>query len=869
MKRTPDSLAAYRAKRSPDRTPEPFDAAGSASGQLYVMQKHAARNLHYDLRLELDGVLKSWAVPKDPSYDQSIKRAAFKVEDHPVEYATFEGIIPKGNYGAGEVIVWDRGVWVPLEDPHQGLEKGKLLFELRGHRMRGRWTLVKVKRGENEWLLIKERDALEGKDRDTFDHDSILTGRTLEDLRSGRNREEELRQRLAELDAPRRALAPADIQVMLAETRQEPFDDDGWVFELKYDGYRVVGGRSGDDIALRSRNGNDMARALPDIAEAIARLPFRDFIIDGEVVVHDDAGLPSFQRLQKRARLTRAVDIRRAVAELPATLYVFDLLAFGGHDLRRLPLVQRKELLRELLPSTGVLRYSDHIPGRGRAFYALAESMKLEGIIGKRADGVYRSGRSHEWVKIRASRVDDFVVIGLKASKSTRGTFGSLHIAQYDGDRLVYACSVGTGLTPKHMKEVLARAGEATAVRPAIDGLPKGTDDRWVEPRIVVEVRYLERTEGGQLRHPVFLRLRDDKQPMECVMPSQEEPVESLPAEAEAQPDVPAKPAKPARVAKRSATAADVVASKRSLQRQRSTHVAERAVRFTNEDKVLWPDDGYTKGDLIAYYRAVADWMLPYLRDRPAVQTRFPDGIHGKSFFQKDAPEWAPAWLRRETVWSDGSERDLSYFIADDTPSLEYLANNASIPLHIWSSRIGLLELPDWCSLDLDPKGAPFEHVIQVAQAVHRLCDRIALPNYIKTSGSSGLHVLIPLGRQCTHEQARLLGELLARHIVSELPDIATIARVVSQREGKVYVDYLQNGHGKLLVAPFCVRPLPGAPVSMPLKWSEVKRGLTIAKHTIRTAPGRLARLKGDPMRPVLTDSPDLVAALAALSEPH
>ncbi|MGH7446669.1 MAG: non-homologous end-joining DNA ligase, partial [Longimicrobiales bacterium] len=278
-----------------------------------------------------------------------------------------------------------------------------------------------------------------------------------------------------------------------------------------------------------------------------------------------------------------------------------------------------------------------------------------------------------------------------------------------------------------------------------------------------------------------------------------------------------------------------------------------------------WPEDGYTKGDLIAYYRAVADWILPYLRDRPVVQTRFPDGIHGKSFFQKDAPEWAPAWLRRETVWSDGSERDLSYFIADDTPSLEYLANNASIPLHIWSSRIGSLELPDWCSLDLDPKGAPFDHVIQVAQAVHRLCDRIGLPSYIKTSGSSGLHVLVPLGRQCTHEQARLLGELLARHIVGELPDIATIARVVSQREGKVYVDYLQNGHGKLLVAPLCVRPLPGAPVSMPLRWDEVKRGLTIAKHTIRTAPRRMARVK-DPIRPVLTDVPDLLAALAALN---
>ncbi|HSJ32756.1 MAG TPA: DNA ligase D [Longimicrobiales bacterium] len=863
-------LAAYRAKRSPDRTPEPFDSGGSATGQLYVMQKHAARNLHYDLRLELDGVLKSWAVPKDPSYDQGVKRAAFMVEDHPVEYATFEGVIPKGNYGAGEVIVWDRGAWVPLEDPHVGLEKGKLLFELRGHRMRGRWTLVKVKRGENEWLLIKERDALEGKDRDTFSHDSILTGRTLEDLRRGRDRDTELRQRVAALDAPRRALAPSDIQVMLAETRREPFDDDGWVFELKYDGYRVVGGRSRNEITLLSRNGNDMARALPDITDALARLPFADFIVDGEVVVHDDAGLPSFQRLQKRARLTRAVDIRRAAAELPATLYVFDLLAFGGHDLRRLPLVQRKELLRELLPTTGTLRYSDHIVGRGRAFFELAESMQLEGIIGKRADGVYRSGRSHEWVKIRASKVDDFVVIGLKASKSTRGTFGSLHIAQYDGARLVYAGSVGTGLTPKHMKEVIARVGETRRERPAIEGLPKATEDRWVEPSVVVEVRYLERTDAGQLRHPVFLRLRDDKEAAECVM--QSDAVAGA-APATSQDDavttgVPAEPTDPASPRANEAAAP----TKRAVRAPHRRDAAlpkedERRVRFTNEDKVLWPEDGYTKGDLISYYRAIAEWMLPYLRDRPVVQTRFPDGIHGKSFFQKDAPEWAPAWLRRETVWSDGSERELSYFIADDAPSLEYLANNASIPLHIWSSRIDTPGQPDWCSLDLDPKGAPFDQVIQVAQAVHRLCDGIGLPNYVKTSGSSGLHVLIPLGRQCTHEQAKLLGELLARHIVAELPDIATIARMVSQREGRVYVDYLQNGRGKLLVAPFCVRPLPGAPVSMPLRWSEVKRGLTIAKHTIRTAPRRMARLKEDPMVAVLTETPDLVGALAALSK--
>ena len=601
-------LTKYREKRSPDRTPEPFSEGASPTGRLYVMQKHAARNLHYDLRLELDGVLKSWAVPKDPSYDQSVKRAAFMVEDHPVEYATFEGVIPKGNYGAGEVIVWDRGTWVPLEDPHEGLEKGKLLFELRGHRMRGRWTLVKVKRGDNEWLLIKERDALEGKDRDAFTHDSILTGRTLEDIRDGRDRGAELIARIDEAGAPVRSVNVRDAELMLAETRREAFDDDRWVFELKYDGYRVLGARSSDGVVLRTRNGNDMSRSLPEIADAIARLPFSDLIIDGEVVVHDDAGLPSFQRLQKRARLTRAPDVQHAAAELPATLYVFDLLSFEGRDVRGLPLVERKQLLRDVLPTTGVLRFSDHITGQGVAFYRLAESMNLEGIVGKRADAPYRAGRSRDWVKIRASRTDDFVVVGLKESSSARDSFGSLYIAQYDGDRLAYAGSVGTGLTPKHVEEVIARAGELMTTRPDIEGLPKGKGDRWVEPSVVVEVRYLERTDAGQLRHPVFLRIRDDKPPRECVLPRTDvsEPVAPAP--------------KPARE-------------------------QERQVRFTNLDKVLWPDDGYTKGDLIEYYRAISPWMLPYLRERPVVQTRFPDGINGKSFFQKDAPEWAPEWL--------------------------------------------------------------------------------------------------------------------------------------------------------------------------------------------------------------------------------
>ncbi|HSJ09633.1 MAG TPA: DNA ligase D, partial [Longimicrobiales bacterium] len=467
----------------------------------------------------------------------------------------------------------------------------------------------------------------------------------------------------------------------------------------------------------------------------------------------------------------------------------------------------------------------------GIEFFQIAEGMDLQGIIGKRAAAPYRSGPSRDWAKVRASKSDDFVVIGLKASKKAAGSYGSFHIAQYVDGELSYAGSVGTGVTARHINQVLK--GAARRDEPSVKVPAAGRDDVWLEPGAVIEVRYLEWTDAGQLRHPVFLRVRDDKSAAECVR--------SDAVETDVAPAAPAVRARP------------------------KEKQEERAVRFTNLDKVLWPEDGYTKGDLIEYYRAISPWMLPYLRDRPLVQTRFPDGIHGKSFFQKDAPEWAPSWLRTETVWSGGSERELRYFIADDVESLEYVANAASIPLHVWSSRVATLEKPDWCSLDLDPKDAPFSDVVKVARAAHALCDAIGLPNYIKTSGSSGLHVLIPMGRQLTHDQARTVGELLARRIVAELPDIATIARVVSQREGRVYVDYLQNGQGKLLVAPFCVRPLPGAPVSTPLRWSEVNAKLDIRAHTIATVPARMKRLKKDPVVAVIEEQPDLVAALAAL----
>jgi bifunctional non-homologous end joining protein LigD len=829
-----DKLTAYRAKRAAERTPEP---AGSlpppvSSGALrFVVHKHAARRLHWDLRLEMDGVFKSWAVPRGPSRNPADKRLAVHVEDHPIEYGDFEGKIPEGNYGAGSVIIWDRGQWVPLEDPAEGLKKGKLLFNLEGYKLRGRWTLVKIKRGENEWLLIKERDGYVSTDGADFPEGSVLSGLTVEQLGAGGDVGAALRAELEKLKVPRRAVRLEEAKPMLAETRDEPFNRSGWVFELKLDGYRMRASREAGKARILTRNDNDATATFPEVAKAVAALPYDGLVLDGEIVVHDDQGRPSFQRLQNRAGLSRTPDIRRAMVATPASFYVFDLLGFEDFDLRGLPLERRKGLLQRVLPAAGPLKYSEHVPERGADLYRSVTEMGLEGIVAKKADSPYRAGRSPHWLKIRADRTDDFVVVGFTAPEGSRGGFGALHLADYVNGKLTYAGRAGSGFSGSQLKAVHA---QLEALRrsdpPCVGPVPKGKEHSWVEPRLVAEVRYKERTDEGLLRQPVFVRFRDDKKPEECVRmaPSTHgEPVIAV------------------------------------------THDAPRTtpheVKFSNLDKVFWPDEGYTKGDLIEYYGAVAPWLMPYLEERPVVLTRYPDGIKGKSFFQKDAPAFIPEWLRTVRIWSEDTQRDIDYFVCEDAAAIQYLANLGSIPLHIWFSQVGSLEQPDWCVLDLDPKGAPFTDVVKVARTLKDLCDEIALPSYIKTSGSSGLHVMLPLARQITYEQTRALTQLIAKVVVAELPDIATLTRQITKREGKVYLDFVQNGYGRLLVAPFSVRPLPGAPVSTPLAWREVTPQLDPRKFTIKTVPARMKKLKQDPLVAALADEPDLVSALERL----
>lgn len=911
------NLEAYRRKRSGEATPEPMGSRTAAGSGRFVVQKHAARRVHFDLRLELGGTLKSWAVPRGPSLDPEVKRLAVATEDHPLEYVDFEGSIPAGNYGAGAMIVWDSGRWTPLEDPAAGMESGKLLFELHGYKLRGVWTLFRTGGRRqtddgSQWLLMKKPDAAArpaGSDADDDDRDpdgglpphSVLSGLTVEELRDGCDRIEGVRAEIEASEAPRRPVDPRSLPLMLATAADRPFSRAGWIYELKYDGYRLVAAREGGSVFLRYRRGGDVTALYPELTRALRRLPVESLVLDGEVTVLDGGGRPSFPMLQRRGLLSRPADIARASVRQPATLFAFDLVSFEGRDLRPLPLLERKGWLARTLPPAGPLRYADHIEEQGEAFFEQAAAMGLEGAMAKDGASRYVGRRSSSWVKFRTERTADFAIVGMSPPKGSRIGLGALHLAVWDpdvpagaaeagqaggdgpgqdegdaGDRsrgsLVYAGRVGTGFSDADLAELAQRlsanrredppcqaprgaddahgegeTGAGSAVGgavPAAGAAPdvhaaalltddhimggRVADQTWTEPddELVCEVRYKEWTPHGMLRHPVFLRLRDDKPLEDCIRRAE-------PRAGRAEPPAPPAP----------------------------------QVEVTNASKVFWPNEGYTKGDLIDFYAAIAGAMQPYFTDRPLVMTRYPDGIEGKSFFQKNAPDFAPDWLHTVRLTSPRTGKDVEYFVCQNRESLVYVANLAAIVLHVWSSRLHQLGQPDWCILDLDPKDAPFDDVIEIALAIRRLCRKIELPSFVKTSGSSGLHVLLPLGGACTYEQSRSLGQLIAQIICRQLPEIATVTRNPERRGGKVYIDFVQNGRGRLLVAPFSVRPLPAAPVSTPLRWSEVKPGLDLRDHTIRTVPQRLRKLKTDPLRGVLTEKPDLLAALRRLSE--
>ena len=814
-------------KRNPDQTPEPFGAGSPRipSG-VFVVQKHAARHLHWDLRLELDGLLRSWAIPKGPSFDPDVKRLAMKVEDHPLDYVDFEGVIPEG-YGAGSMIVWDRGLWRPLEDPHEGFKNGKLLFTLEGYKLRGTWTLFATadrsgsKASQNQaseqWLLVKKPyDVWAQKGGRQVPETSVLSGLTVEELRETDARRSELKSKLEAANIPKLRVSAAELSPMLAESTRDPFDDPAWLFELKYDGFRLLAEKADKNVQLRYRSGRPATRAFPEITAALASLPYTHFVFDGEVVVFDAEGHPILNRLQKRVQLERDRDLSRARWMHPATYMIFDLISAEGFDLRNQPLTTRKDFLREILPEAGPLRYTDHIDDQGTPLFKAIRERGLEGIMAKKKQSFYQELRSSDWLKIRSEQTEAFAVMGYTTPKGSRTGFGGLHLAQPDPHHHTwrYMGRVGSGFSEKLLISLRDRFDENIIPTPVTEVSKVDKTSVWVKPDVVIEVTYLTQSDDGIIRQSRFERVRPE-------------------------------------------TADQLLAAKDQLLATPSAEgeAPERSsieVHFSNSDKIFFPDDGITKGELREYHRAVASWMMPYFRDRAIVIHRYPDGIYGKSFFQKHAPDFTPSWIRTASIWSELAGREREQFIVENVETLDFLMNLGCISIHLWTSRVQSLTRPDWLVLDLDPKDAPFRHVARLALEAKQLADELDIPIVVKTSGSTGLHLLVPLGAAYDHEQAKTLAQLLAQVLVDRNPNIATIERSLEKRKARVYIDFVQNGRGRVLAAPYTVRERPKATVSTPLEWSEISEDMDPTQWTIRTLPERLAHMSKCPLAAAL-----------------
>ena len=688
---------------------------------------------------------------------------------------------------------------------------------------------------------------------------------------------------------------------MLAIVGDRPFSHPDWLFEIKYDGVRVLAERAGPTVELFGRNRQRVTARYPEVAEALRAHPAEHFLVDGEVVALDAGGRPSFQRLQERMHVLRPADVARLRERVPVSAVFFDCLALEGHDVRGLPLVARKELLARLLPARGTVAHGGHVVGEGKAFFDAAGRLRLEGIVAKRAASPYRDGRSRDWIKIKCQLREEFAIGGYTDPQGSRARFGALHLGRYADGRFVYVSKVGTGFDGARLDHAWARLQPLRrATSPFASGAPAGRGHHWVEPRLTCEVRFTEWTEDGGLRHPIFLGFSDhkpsDERPREepavstsrrpagdaRVAPRGGRPGRSgqaLPAGARRDPADPQAPtatgsdeAVGTSPARRSVTA-PAPEHARSAGRSPVARVrgpdalgaaGNRVITVSHPERVLWPAEGYTKGDLVAYHQAVAPWLLPYLRDRAVVLTRYPDGIEGKSFVQRDARVFAPARVRTAPIWSSDTRRNIAHLVVDDVEALLHAINLGTVPLHICAQRVGNPGRPDWLVLDLDPQGGPFPHVARVAQTLRRILDGLDLPSYVKTSGASGLHVLLPLGARYTDEETCSFARLLAELAVAAEPDIATLARPANAREGKVNVDFLQNGQGRTIAAPFSVRPLPGAPVSCPLRWPDVAAALDPGRFTIRAVPRRF-ETTGDPMAPVRSGRIDMAAALARI----
>jgi bifunctional non-homologous end joining protein LigD len=848
--KNPGGLADYRDKRDPTTTTEPFGAERNRSPATragrFVVHLHAASRRHYDLRLEVGGTLKSFAVPKGPSLDPRDKRLAVQTEDHPLEYLDFEDVIPEGSYGAGPMIAWDLGrVRYREGTAEEGIERGKLDFELGGFKLRGRFGLIATgKRAgrpdaeQNQWLLVKKADSASSIDRDLLVEQpaSVLSGLTIDELGQRAEIAEALERAAAERGAPEATIDARRLVPMLCSTDGVLLDDPERLYELKLDGVRIVAERQGESVTLRYRHGRVATASYPEIARALRTFAPQRMLLDGEIVAFDELGRPRFQRLGSRIQAQRPGDVARAAAETPVVYVVFDLLQLGARDLRPLPLRERKAILAELVRGRGFVRALDHIEGQGRALFELCEREQLEGIVAKRASSPYRPGprRSGDWIKLKCSRDEELVIVGWEEGKGARGQLGALRIASFQGDQLILRGRVGSGLDEQTLQLLSRRLAELEVDAPTALGklvpAAKGRPHH-ARPELVCGVRFLGWSDDGHLRDPVFIGLRMDIDPRACTSGPTGE---SFDPEQLAPPDQPAP----------------------------ATHVV-----ITNREKLFWPNEGITKGDLCDYYALVAPAMLPFLKDRPVVLVRYPDGIEGKSFYQWRAPAGTPSWIPTLELRDDEDLEQRgpkSVFLLNSADALVQIANLGAIPIHVLASRAATPSCGDFFTIDLDLGENPFRVAVTLALTLRELLESVGLVGYPKTSGQRGLHVLVPVGPGVPFAATRLMAELFGRWLEARHHEIATMERRVSQRAGKLYIDTGQTGRSRTIVAPYSVRAQPGATVSTPLRWEEVHAALDPRQFTIASVPARILE-RGDPMAELLQQRPDVKRALEKL----
>ncbi len=843
-------LKEYARKRHFDKTPEPPAEEGeheqSKHGGFFCVQRHDATRLHYDFRLEVNGALVSWAVPKGPSLDPSRKALAMKVEDHPLAYGTFEGNIPAGNYGGGSVMLWDQGTYEVLGEPsaQAQLDRGDFKFALHGKKLNGSFAIVHMKHAGkgNEWLLIKKKDefAVPDYDIDQFAW-SVATRRTQDEI--AQNAEP---LKIADLPGARKAAVPPEMQPMLATAVTKPPDGPQWLYEIKWDGIRALCFIKNGALQVHSRRGLRSERQYPELASLPERVDAKVAWLDGEICVLDSDGRARFELIQPRIGANPAA-APHLMETNPATLFLFDVLYMDGYDLRRVPLDDRKRVLSNIVKPDEHIRVSNTFETDGNDMFEAARNMGLEGIIAKDRRSAYEATRSRCWQKIKVLNEQELVIAGF--TKGERDYFGSLVLGIHENGKLRHAGQVGTGFDQKKMKAIYDRLQPLITKANPFPDKPRIKDVTWVKPEIVCQVRFLEWTKDGMLRAPVFVGLREDKAAQEAVR----EPIADTPPP-------PVAPKKRPRAPKRKAAPSLDLSG-----RETTVEIDNHLLKFTNLDKVLFPKDGCKKRDLLEFYDRVSEWLLPHLRDRPLSMKRYPNGIAADYFFQKNAGDHFPDWFQLEPITEHHPPKINQYPIANDRASLLYLVNLGCIDQNPWMSRIGSLDRPDWILLDLDPVQTSFDHIVDAVLLVREVLSELGLKGYPKTTGGDGMHVYVPLDPVYTYDQVRSFAEILSHLAVDREPNLFTTPRSVDKRKkDRVYFDYLQIGTGKTIAAPYVVRAYDGTPVATPLDWKEVKHGLHPADFRIDNAIERFERV-GDLFAPVIQGGQKLENALEQL----